>query len=69
MKDGATDLALGRETRVLARRAADVSQTDELDGGDLSLMRWMLTLTPAERLRFAQGFASSAERLRRARRA
>ena len=40
-----------------------------LDESDLGLIRWMLELTPTERLRFAQGFAKSANFLRNARRA
>ena len=40
-----------------------------LDEGDLGLIRWMLELTPTERLEFAQGFAQSANLLRNARRA
>lgn len=28
------------------------------DGVDLTLIRWMLSLCPAERLKFAQGFAN-----------
>lgn len=39
-----------------------------LDEGDLSLIHWMLEMTPAERLRYAEGFASSVEVLRNARR-
>ena len=34
------------------------------DGVDLTLIRWMLSLTPAQRLRTAQGFARSLVRLR-----
>ncbi|MFB3777887.1 MAG: hypothetical protein ACE141_09750 [Bryobacteraceae bacterium] len=34
------------------------------DGVDLTLIRWMLSLTPAERLRVAQDFANSIARLR-----
>lgn len=34
------------------------------DGVDRSLVRWMLSLSPAERLRAAQGFANSRLRLR-----
>lgn len=41
----------------------------ELDEHDLGLIRWTLSLTPAERLRNAQGFIRSVFRLRRARRA
>jgi len=39
-----------------------------LDEGDLDLLRWMLEKTPAERLRYAEGFASSVEILRNGRR-
>jgi hypothetical protein len=34
------------------------------DGVDLTLIRWMLSLKPAERLRAAQDFANSLARLR-----
>ena len=34
------------------------------DGVDLTLIRWMLSLTPAERLRAGQEFANSITRLR-----
>jgi len=36
------------------------------DGIDLTLIRWMLSLTPLERLRTAQRYARSAQRLRNA---
>ncbi len=35
-----------------------------LDEGDLGLIRWMLSLSPTERLRYAQGFAQSVNILR-----
>ncbi len=38
------------------------------DGTDLTLIRWMLSLTPLERLRVAQRYANSARKLRNARR-
>ena len=38
------------------------------DGTDLSLIRWMLTLTPLERLRMAQNNANSIARLQNAKR-
>ncbi len=34
------------------------------DGVDLTLIRWMLSLTPVERLRAGQNFANSVLRLR-----
>ncbi len=34
------------------------------DGVDLTLIRWMLSLTTAERLQVLQGFANSAWRIR-----
>lgn len=37
-----------------------------LDEGDLGLIRWMLSLTPTERLRYAQGFAQSVNVLQHA---
>ena len=41
--------------------------THSEDGVDLSLIRWMLTLSLAERLRAAQQYAQSVHRFRRAR--
>ncbi len=38
------------------------------DGVDLSLIRWMLSLTPLERIRFAQNHANAVQRLRNAKR-
>ena len=38
-----------------------------LDEGDLSLIRWLLDLTPTDRLRYAQGFAQSVNILRNGR--
>ena len=38
------------------------------EGVDLTLIRWMLSLTPVERLRAMQQAATSAHRLRNARR-
>ena len=37
-----------------------------LDEGDLGLIRWMLSLPPTERLRYAQGFAQSVNVLQHA---
>jgi hypothetical protein len=34
------------------------------DGVDLTLIRWMLSLNPAERLEVLQQFVSSVERIR-----
>lgn len=34
------------------------------DGVDLTLIRWMLSLTPAERLRALQKFVNSVRRIR-----
>jgi hypothetical protein len=38
------------------------------DGIDLTAIRWMLSLSPLERLRTAQNYANSARRLQNARR-
>ena len=38
------------------------------DGVDLTLIRWMLSLTPAERLRILEGHASFFTRVREHRR-
>ena len=40
-----------------------------LDWGDVSLIRWKLSLTPTERLRTAQRFVDTASKLRNAKRA
>jgi len=37
------------------------------DGVDLTLIRSMLSLTPAQRLMYAQGFAQAVEKVRNAR--
>ncbi|MCW3097468.1 MAG: hypothetical protein JWL77_3086 [Chthonomonadaceae bacterium] len=41
-------------------------QTHRNDEVDLTLIRWMLSLSPLERLRTAQRYARSAQRLRNA---
>ena len=43
-----------------------MQQTHSDDGVDLTLIRWMLSLSPIERLRTAQRYAGSAQRLRNA---
>ena len=40
-----------------------MAERDE-NGVDLTLVRWMLSLTPAERLQFAQDFANHVLRIR-----
>lgn len=40
--------------------------THSPDGVDLTLIRWMLSLTPAERLRVLQGNAQAVVRIRNA---
>jgi hypothetical protein len=37
------------------------------DGVDLSLIRWMLSLTPRQRLLHVQGFAQAVQRVRNGR--
>ncbi len=44
----------------------DILPTYSADGVDLTLIRWMLSLSPIERLRTAQRYASSVQRLRNA---
>ncbi len=46
--------------------ASDKLPTYSDDGVDLTLIRWMLSLSPIERLRTAQRYASSVQRLRNA---
>lgn len=55
------------------RTATDAADTQGLpahseDGTNLTLIRWMLSLTPLERLRVAQRYANSVRKLRNARR-
>ena len=45
------------------RKRADFTQPGS-DRVDVSLIRWMLSLTPVERLRAGQDFANSVMRLR-----
>jgi len=45
---------------------ADPLPTHSPDGVDLTLIRWMLSLTPAERLAFLQATVNSLETLRHA---
>ena len=46
----------------------DVLPTHSADGVDLTLIRWMLAKTPAERLRALTGAVRSLDKLRHARR-
>lgn len=55
------------------RKEADLDDDDQLrcaepvyseDGVDLTLIRWMLSLTPAERLDVLEGFAESMAEIR-----
>ncbi len=41
--------------------------SDYVDGVDLTLIRWMLSLSPAQRLRVLQQTVSSLQKLRNAR--
>ena len=43
---------------------ADSRNTHSEDGVDLTLIRWMLSMTPAERLKTLQGYIRSVTRLR-----
>ena len=48
-----------------AKRAlASQEQTHSEDGVDLTLIRWMLSLTPLERLRVLERHIASVQRLR-----
>jgi hypothetical protein len=52
---------------VIADAAASTgSRTDEDDEVDVSLIRWMLSLSPSDRLDVLQGFVDSARELSRA---
>jgi hypothetical protein len=48
-----------------ARKATHGEQVYSEEGVDLTLIRWMLSLTPAERLQVLQQSARSLTRLRR----
>ena len=41
-----------------------MEQAYTADGVDLTLIRWMLSLTPAERLQVLQGFVDSVAEIR-----
>jgi hypothetical protein len=43
---------------------SEVQPTHSEDGVDLTLIRWMLSLTPAERVEMLQQFASTVLRIR-----
>jgi hypothetical protein len=46
------------------REVATKEQSHSEDGVDLTLIRWMLSLTPAERLDVLQGFVDSVLEIR-----
>ncbi len=57
------DMAMEQEKVVLTVQGEEDSEEEHLptyseDGVDLTLIRWMLTLTPLERLRTAQNYAN-----------
>lgn len=52
----------------LAAATPTMPRADEHGGDDVSLIRWMLSLSPEERLAVLQGFADSAAELMNARR-
>lgn len=55
----------GRDANKPENQAPEsASQTHSDDGVDLTLIRWMLSLTPAERLEVLQSNVSSILRLR-----
>lgn len=51
------------EPRPLPARAVDEHGEPDDDGVDVSLIRWTLSLTPAERLAVLQGFVDSVAAL------
>lgn len=53
-----------REMRQAGSKANDVRATHSEDGVDLTLIRWMLTLTPAQRLESLQQTIRSIIKLR-----
>ena len=59
------NMAGKKRKSILARgRAHTAEPTHSEDGVDLTLIRWMLSLTPAERLRVLQNNVRSILRLR-----
>lgn len=52
-----------------SNRSTDRPLLSSEDGDDDSLIRWMLSLTPTQRLKVAQGFVDSVAALRNGRRA
>ena len=62
------EAALPEPAPTNAERADDAPllPTYSDDGVDLTLIRWMLSLSPVERLRTAQRYATTAQRLRNA---
>jgi hypothetical protein len=56
---------MAQETETSGRPAPPPPEPDA-DGVDVTLIRWMLSLTPLERLRAAQDAANSILRLRAA---
>ena len=62
MNDAANQSALPGEADDLGRRrSVTAPPTHSEDGVDLTLIRWMLSLSPLERLRTAQRYANSAQ--------
>lgn len=54
----------GRTPSTLPTSTLPIAATPAEDGVDVSLIRWMLAMTPAERLQTLQGMIGSLARLR-----
>jgi hypothetical protein len=54
----------GQEDRVQEAIGSPGRPTHSEDGVDLTMIRWMLSLTPAERLQVLQQFVRSVQRVR-----
>jgi len=63
--DGDRLIQTVRHTAIYKPRRIDVGPSEySADGVDLTLIRWMLSLTPAERLQVLQRFVNSVEEIR-----
>ncbi len=61
---GKTKSRSGRKTKKTLLRSRQAARSEE--GVDVTLIHWMLSLTPIERLKFAQENSRAILRLRRA---
>jgi hypothetical protein len=57
-------IGLGKLVELKSGMLAVGMMPDSSDGVDVTLIRWMLSLTPAERLEAMQGFADALQEAR-----